>query len=520
MEIIKNNPYRIAGILSNASARDVQRQKGKIQAFANVGREIESDYDFQFLSTVTRTAASINRAFSNIQQNPDKVNYALFWFLDASPYDVTAFDYLKSGNEEKAIEIWEKVTFNKEVNSKNFSAFNNLGTYKLLGGTKGEIKEGIEAKLKLIESDFFENFIHSVADENFTIRKEKQIEKLIDELLTQFNSKYSSLETLQMFSNCNGSTQKYLSKKFTEEPIHKIEVQIESTKKKRNQNKSQAYEFGLRLYVNSKDDLSLLKTLLGTNDLKYKMIADNVAQEIMQCGIDYFKEWQETKDPSEEGLKLLKYAKSIAVGSQTKDRVKENIEGIQEWAETAPIKAELEFVMKKLIDFRNKMDSISAAKDLVTSCKPKLQAMKNILGSNNEEYLNMSTAVANNAVGMLVNVINEEQNSPLVQIGHFDTLKTALRGALSVSKEVDEMDMKTEQRNHFNANYRTLKSIASQLGVSAYSSGTSTNKQYSSSTSRTTSSSTSTSSDNEGIPDWLKWVGGIILFIILIKACN
>src|SRR5690606_2578732 len=123
------------------------------------------------------------------------------------------------------------------------------------------------------------------------------------------------------------------------------------------------------------------------------------------------------------------YAKSIAVGSQTKDRVKENIEGIEEWAETAPIKSELEFVMKKLIDFRNKMDSISAAKDLVTSCKPKLQAMKNILGSNNEEYLNMSTAVANNAVGMLVNVINEEQNNPLVQIGYFDTLKTALRGA-------------------------------------------------------------------------------------------
>src|SRR5690606_17822102 len=111
----------------------------------------------------------------------------------------------------------------------------------------------------------------------------------------------------------------------------------------------------------------------------------NLAKEIINCATDYFIEWRDTKDPSEEGLKLLKYAKSIAVGSQTKDRVKENIEGIEEWAETAPIKSELEFVMKKLIDFRNKMDSISAAKDLVTSCKPKLQAMKNILGSNNEE---------------------------------------------------------------------------------------------------------------------------------------
>ena len=35
--------------------------------------------------------------------------------------------------------------------------------------------------IKLIESDYFENFVHSVADETFTIDNVKQIEKLIDE---------------------------------------------------------------------------------------------------------------------------------------------------------------------------------------------------------------------------------------------------------------------------------------------------------------------------------------------------
>jgi hypothetical protein len=28
------------------------------------------------------------------------------------------------------------------------------------------------------------------------------------------------------------------------------------------------------------------------------------------------------------------------------------------------------------------------------------------------------------------------------------------------------------------------------------------------------------SGDVESIPDWIKWVGGIILFFILMKACN
>ena len=290
--------------------------------------------------------------------------------------------------------------------------------------------------------------------------------------------------------------------------MHKIENQIESTKNKRKSNKSGAYELGLKLFVNCEDDLASLKSLLGTRDLTYKMIADNLAKEVMQCGIDYFQEWKETKNPSEEGLKLLKYAQSIAVGTQTKDRIKENIDGIEEWAKTAPVKKEFEFIVKKLIAFRNASDSIDSAKDLVVSCKPKLQSMKSILGSSNEEYLNLSTAIANNALGMLVTVINDEQNNPLVRIGHFDTLKTALRGALAVSKEIESLDMKSEQRSHFNTNYSTLKSIASQLGVWTYSSSSTTRSTTITST-RTTTSTSSSKSDSDILSYWPFFIIGL-----------
>ena len=329
MELIQNNPYRIAGILSNATTKELEKQKGKIKAYTKVGKEIKSDFDFQILGNIDRTEDSVNKAFSNVEQSQDKVNFALFWFLNASPFDNTAIEYLKNGDEEKALEIWEKVTKDKDVNSKNFSAFNNLGTYKLLSRNKSDIKTGIEAKIKLIESDYFESFVHSVADETYTIDNQKQSEKLIDELLTQFKNQYSSSETLQLFSGCNGTTQKYLSKKFTEEPLHKIESQIESCKKKRKASKGNAYEFGLRLFTNTKEDLSLLKSLLGTSDLKYKSVADQLANEIMQCGIDYFNECQENDSNEnylESAQKLTKLADSIAVGKLTKDRAKDSLE--------------------------------------------------------------------------------------------------------------------------------------------------------------------------------------------------
>lgn len=333
MKLIQDNPYRIAGILANSSEKELQKQKSKITKYASIGKQVDSELDFPFLGNIDRSESSITKAFSGIEQNQDKVSHSLFWFLKANTFDETAINYLINGDKEKAVEIWDKVTNGKEVTSKNFSCFNNIGTLKLLSNSKDEIKEGIEAKIKLIESPNFTDFVHTVADQTYTIDNQKQAEKFVDDVLKQFKGQYSSSDTLKLFSNCNGTTQKYLSQKFTEEPLHNIESQIESTKNKRKTNKSGAYELGLKLFVNCKDDLATLKSLLGTSDLRYKMIADNLAKEVMQCGIDYFKELQDVKDPSEEGLKLLKYAKSIAVGSQTKERIDSNIGGMEEFKE-------------------------------------------------------------------------------------------------------------------------------------------------------------------------------------------
>lgn len=333
MDIIKNNPYRIIGILSNATAKEIQSRKSKITAYAKVGKQITSDFDFPLFNSIEREHDKIEKAFSAIQQSKEMLENSLFWFLNTNSFDETAINYLRNGDKEKAIEIWKKVTTEKEVTPKNYSCFNNIGTLKLLGESQEEIKEGIEKKVKLIESDSFKNFVHSVAGEAYVIDNQKQIENFINDIIKQFQGKYSNADTLKLFSNCNGTTQKYLSQKFTEEPVHNIESQIERTKKKRNENKINAFQFGLKLHENTKSDLTLLNSLLGVNDLKYKMIADNLAKEIMQCGIDYFNESKENKSKEEylaNALTLNRIADSIAVGKLTKDRAKDHIATLEE----------------------------------------------------------------------------------------------------------------------------------------------------------------------------------------------
>lgn len=332
MNSILNNPYRIAGILANSSEKDILKQKSKIKRFSEVGKEISSEYDFPFLSSLSRSSTIIDKAFSDIEQNQNKVFYSLFWFLNLNPIDNTAIQHLISGNKEKAFEIWEKLSNDKEVNSKNYSAFNNISTLYLLGHSKEDLKRGITTKIKLIESENFKDFVHTVADETFSIDTPKQIELLIDELLTLFKGKYSTSEAMELFSNCNGTAQKYLSKKFTEEPVHKIEVQIEQCNKKRINNKGNAYKFGTDLYTNTKSELALLKSIVGNANLQYKILADNIAKEMLQCSVDYFNESQEQEKSSnylEEAMKLAKLAESVAINDATKNKVKENISTLE-----------------------------------------------------------------------------------------------------------------------------------------------------------------------------------------------
>lgn len=329
MKLIQENPFRIAGVLVNATEREIIKQKSKLSKMASIGRQVDSELDFSFLNKVNRAEVKlINKAFSEIEHNQDKLRHSLFWLMKVNIFDELAINYLKNGDLRKAIEILDKVTNGKEITSKNFSSFNNISTLKLNSNYNAEIKEALELKLKLIESKNFSEFVHLVADHTLIINNHKQSEIFIDDILTQLKNNYSILEILNLFNNCSSHVQKYISKRFSEEPYRNIENQIENCKKKRKVNKENAYEYGLRLYTETKTDLSLLKSIIAQDELNYKTIADQLANEIMQCGIDYFNESQKndsSEDYLESAKKLTKLADSIAVGKLAKDRAKDSL---------------------------------------------------------------------------------------------------------------------------------------------------------------------------------------------------
>ncbi len=494
MKSILNNPYRIAGILANCSEKDILKQKSKIKRFSEVGKEITSEYDFSFLNSLQRTNSIIDKAFSDIEQNQNKVVHSLFWFTNLNPIDNTAIQHLITGNKEKAIEIWDKLTDEKEVTTKNFSAFNNIGTLYLLENSKEEIKQGITAKIKLIASENFKDFVHTVADETFSIDKNKQIEIFIDELLTQFKQKYSTAETMELFSNCNGTTQKYLSKKFTEEPIHKIEVQIEQCTNKRTKDKSNAYKFGTDLYSKTKSELTLLKSIVGNTNLQYKMLADNIAKELQQCSIDYFNESQElerSNDYLEEAMKLAKLAESVAINEATKSKAKENISTLEGMKDR---------------ELNQAIDILKSIKQAYQTNEAKItkEVLEMPMGYNQSiNWTKVNQMIANSLDwDKVVELIKET-----ISVKSVEKIKNSDKQT-KITEYKSLVDFILEKLNYSQKNQ--IKYICYWKTVTATQS----------TTSRPTTSSTSSTNNDEGIPTWLYWVGGIILLIILSKACN
>ena len=331
MKNIFENPYRIIGVVANASEKDLQQRKSKIQAFARIGKAIDSEFDFSFLPAIERSSEQIERAFASIEQAQDKVNHSLFWFINATPIDAAALGHLKNGDTEKAYGIWYKIVGGKTITAKNFSAFANLSTL-CLNFTDPYKFSGFALKTQLVESEAFTDFIHLVADQTATVDTQKQLEWLIEEFLIALKGKSN---VLSHFSTCSTQVQQLVAKHFIQEPIHLVETEVAKAEKGRKDTPRNAYQIGKNLFTTTKVPLSELQKILGNNDLNYKRLSDSVAKTLIQCSIDYVNALQETADPFDQGLALLKAAEILAINSLTKERIAETKKTLEEIADRA-----------------------------------------------------------------------------------------------------------------------------------------------------------------------------------------
>jgi hypothetical protein len=453
LTLIQNNPYRILGIPITSSERELQKQITKSNRFAEVGQIITSETDYPFLGGVERSVDSINLAAKSIEQPLNKILYSTFWFLNGNHIDSLAMESLQKDDFDKAIGIWEKVIGNGEISNKKFSNLLNLKTLYL--GLSSETKKGvsfnksyfvkgIELSGKFINHKEFKPLCRKVVGEKFDFSVEKIEDMFLSSILTDIKPFISNgieiNEIIDAVGSFSADTQFKFSQKFSAGETNRIEKEIENSENLRNTNPDKAYEYALDLYKNTKDDIKSLGKIIGNSDVKYEMIANKLANELIQCAIDFYNKKDNgiTNDVAVKAYEICKYAKSIVIGGQTKERVDENFKIIKERSKKGidtsnyPEKIishvnEIIKVLEKSLKTTSDVNKLISAKELVSQTKDSRLIMSEAVGSDDKGYVKICDTIVSTSLSLLIDYVNKmapvigvdyEQISFLRSLGH------------------------------------------------------------------------------------------------------
>lgn len=446
MNILQNNPYRLLGIYANSSARDQLASIHKLDAFLKVGRQIAMPLELsELLPTEDKTVDSIKDAAAKLALPQSKLHYAQLWFLKIDQFDEIAFKHLLDGDIAKALEIWGK--------HDSVSSLQNRIVCHLV---QNSLSDAIHCAEKLYgNTGYISQFVSSVVGEGIGVATDNLGLDFIDALS-------ENVELGELLSTISLPTwQQHVKQKLIAPLVSSIQDAIAKSKQSRGKGAEVRLAAGNTLMQQTKLLLTKLQGLLPKTDMQYQSIVDRLANEVLQCGIDYFNN-SEDDDAPQKAMVLQKYALSIAVGPMAKDRCKENVEILEKIGPEHKVRKQIEQIAIRLDKFRKAFTLYDGIERFVDDCILDLIVVKQKVGASNELYVNISSAIASAAINALVEKINNAQVMATIQ-GDKSSLKKEVATAISIMTKISGLDMSPQCQSYFNKNRTTLNSIYSQL---------------------------------------------------------
>lgn len=507
LKIIQTNPYRLLGVYSTSSQREIVANQGRMKAFLKVGKDVSFPLDLNgVLPTVSRTEENVAEANSKLTLPTEQLKYAQFWFSKCTQIDEIACGKLTNGDINGAIEIWSKKA--------TASSLQNLIVCALI---KNQLCNAIKYA-EALYSSYGNEFVKMVLGDTALATSEN----LAHDFLNVLCEELTPNQFIGYITNAEWN--EYVGSKSTKPLIDRISSAIDKSKATKGNGAKARLNAGTKLMNETKSDLAQLKQYVAASDLKYQMIADKLGLEILQCGIDYYNDSEEP-DAARKAMVLQSYAQSVVVGKMAKDRCKENVDILKDIIANLPpseVFAEDRAIKEELRKFCNLPDKICHAITLLNNTKPHLQRIKSKLGNTNSYYLKVSTQVVGNALHNLIEEVNLVQNAAVSFMKENSSSLSpavramALRSAMSktfeeaweATKIMDTFDMEYDfKTNRYNPQRASLKNICETVGVStstyrpSSTRTTSTPRRTTSTTSstpRTSSTSSSSSSSDSG----------------------
>ena len=473
IEVVKNNPFRILGLQATVSDKEIAKRVAELEVYIKMGKRKKYESDFPFLGNFKRNSETLQEAVNKLNNPVERIFYSLFWFDNIEEFE---FEKLKEENIDEAITITKNSSDNRKVESIiQFSGYKNLSIlylYKIYNDDENEdeyFKKYFYAFSKFITSNYLSNYLKlitkkiNIIDSNSVIKKYLDVvDKIIsDYLLIDIESDRNFIECfIDSLYHYPDEIKKYEREKHTQIALKKIRSEIKNCIIKRKKEPEEAYEFGIYLYDETNEYLLFIKNIITVSDVRYQTISDKLAEEILQCSIDYYNRYYDSDDdidPGEESLELSEYANSIAVGERLKEKIRKDLEITKTWVnenEEREKQKKIEnyiSIIKKQIDNLPDFENIELFDDLINypnivenfifKCKKYLSELKDKIGVFDTLYWNVSNSVVDNAMNTIIVFANHNQD------------KSAI---IYLLDDIAKIDMSGETKNRFLKNTETI----------------------------------------------------------------
>ena len=414
MNIVFNNPYRVLGLISPISNKELAKRTNDLQTFVEFGKSPSYDLDISSpVIPIVRGIDNIKDAARHLESDNDKVFYALFWFYKSDAVDELAFDAIKEGSLERAYDLWDKqiqrsadpkfswlinsnVLYFFEIQKQGFS----FSRFHQIVNNYGMLLQSIEqVKTEVLQSG--KNTVNNSAI------GEKLIDNLINYVKADGNDYFGqyNLELLETFSNYPVSFKDYATSKIMTPCLIKVEDIIGEVKQILEDGEDWAIYGAVEQL---KGIEGLVRELdLYSNDYKVQSLINEYSKVANDCSFFILNELDDDAFAKE----VASWVAELPAYGQTKNKIDEEQGILVEAIENKSIYQKFE----GLVDYlKFELHSISDSEWLLNKIVGELRA----ISCQNEKEQQVYTRLASNSVFKLINYVFETYNES------FETFKT------------------------------------------------------------------------------------------------
>ncbi|MDE6329171.1 MAG: hypothetical protein K2L83_00495 [Muribaculaceae bacterium] len=478
LKFIAQNPFRILGVYTNASQKEILANANKIKAYNKVRKTIDFPFDNLLeYPTPERSEKTVWTSLKSLDFDKERFKHSIFWLTNETPFDKIALQHLAVGNVDKAISIWCKIDSVSALQNRLIAAAIKhdwhlfaTSASQLFEKYPSQVCEKFGVMEMLSSEQLMIQFLELINADNPTIINELYSYSLKIEILSAikpdngndieichtYNNGYGRHMTvtldgkkkvIQISTKLDNFSDDYilahrnefvivhdfiLEYKPEENPISQLWVEcIHKVLAERLISETtgliaKIHAIDMEDFIARRDGAIMLLNVFKSPYFKHVLssgieqaIRSKVVKEAIDCVIDYYNYAEDQDAVVDEACSLAYQLRSQAQNTIHFERIHDNYLRLKNHAEKLPPKEILYYrnLLEARIDrYNSEPSTIIGALNYIKDCAPYLMSIKEIIGASHSYYIRVSTQVAAAVVNDVVDDFNKQSDDILTRI--------------------------------------------------------------------------------------------------------